>query len=200
MTPAATKTPLPTATFTPTATPSPTATLAPTSTPVPTVTPTPETGRTVELAELQSKAAEDGNLCATAYLAYTEGGYAEFMTFAKENWILEQIPFLAEVPEKNTVMASGDEWYLLVPVDETVRFTVSECVLDETTFTLVAGKQLLQLEAGECLLLRGNVSDIYPSFMVTIMGADGTVIQYAPGLSLKDGSLNVIDGVYDFTR
>lgn len=166
-----------------TATAVPTETSMPTETPVPTVTPSP-------VPEI---------LCSAAYLGYVETDYAGFMTFAKDNGLQEQFPVLAEIPEGNTVLASGGEWYLLVPVDETVRFTVCECVLDENTFTLVAGKKLLQLDAGKPLLLCGNVSDIFPSFIVTVAGVDGRTISYAPGLSLRDGALNVVEGVYDFT-
>lgn len=155
----------------------------------------------MSLEELQAKTKRYQDLCAAAYIGYTpEGGCAEFMTFVKENGILEQLPFLAEVPETNAVMVSGGEWYLLVPADDTVRFMVNECVLDETSFKLVAGRELLTLEAGECALLRGNVSDIYPSFVVTVTAADGREVLYAPGLSLMDGSLLTVEGVYDFTE
>lgn len=155
----------------------------------------------IALDTLQARTQRYQDVCATAYIAYIpDGGYNEFMTFARKNQILEQIPFLADIPEENTVMASGGEWYVLVPSDDTVRFTVSECVLEETSFTLVAGKELLALEAGKCVLLRGNVSDIYPSFMVTVTAADGREVMYAPGLSLMDGSLQVVDGIYDFTE
>lgn len=150
------------------------------------------------MQEPETEKAEE--LCAAAYLGYMEGEYSDFQTFAKENGILEYVPFLAEVPEENTVLGSGGEWYLLVPAEDTVSFTVYECVMDETTFQLIAGKELLALEAGESLLLRGNVSDIFPSFLVIVTAADGREIHYAPGLSLKDGSLNVVDGVQDFTE
>ena len=168
-------------------------TVSPTQAPVP-------TEQLSKLELLQREIADSGKLCAAAYLGYLpEGGYAEFMSIAKNSGLLAQFPFLADIPEENTLIASGGEWYVLVPVDDTVCFTVSECILDETSFMLTAGKELLSQETGEPVLLCGNVSDIYPSFMVKVSGADGTVINYAPGLSLKDGSLLVEDGVYDFT-
>ncbi len=154
----------------------------------------------LQLEQLREDAGRSNSLCAAAYLAYLpEGGYTEFMNFAEDCGIMNRIPFLKEISEENTVQASGGEWYLLVPADKTVRLTVNECVLDEIDFTLAAGRELLALEAGEPVLLQGNVSDIYPSFMVIITGADGREIHYAPGLSLRDGSLIVEEGIYDFT-
>lgn len=154
---------------------------------------------TLTLEALQSEALVGGNLCAAAYLGYMEEGYPEFMTFLEDSGLLAQFPFLSEIKEENTVLASGGEWYVLVPMEKGLTLTVSEAVLDETTYALVAGRELLQTEAGQPLLLRGNVSDIFPSFIVTMSGPDGTELDYAPGLSLRDGALLQKEGVYDFT-
>ncbi len=191
--------PEPTVTEIPTATAAPEPTAAATQEPTATVTPTPEptVGKTLEA--LKAEALASGNLCAAAYLGYIEGSYAEFITFLKENGSLEQFPFLKDIPEENVVTASGGEWYVLVPAGENVSFTVCESMLDETTYMLVAGRELLRPEAGECVILCGNVSDIFPSFLVTVTAPENTIIEYGPGLSLRDGALNVVDGVYDFT-
>lgn len=159
----------------------------------------PEVFDSLALDTLRAEASATGSLCAAAYLGYQEGNFAEFMTFVEKSDRLEQFPFLRSLSKENTVLASGGEWYVLVPVDENITFTVSEAILDETTYALVAGQELLQVGNGELLLLRGNVSDIFPSFMVTVTGADRETINYAPGLSLKDGKLLTRDGVYDFT-
>lgn len=192
--PKATETPEVAATTVPerTATPEPTATMMP----VPTEIPIAEESA---LDAFQAEISFAGDLCGVAYLGCLPYDYSEFMNYLEANGFLEDYPFLADLKEENTVLASGDEWYVIVPAADDLTVTVSESVLSEITYDLVAGKEYLRTNGSQPILLRGNVSDIFPSFLVTVVDGSGETIEYGPGLSLKDGLLNRAEGVYEFS-
>ncbi len=88
--------------------------------------------------------------------------------------------------------------YAIIPVDETI-VTVNECILDENDYTFKPGKKLLEISDNQIILLRGNFSDILPNFLITVSKNGEQLLEYNPCLSLKDGSLNSAEGIYDFT-
>ena len=151
------------------------------------------------LTEFQEEIRLDGSLCAVAFLSCQPDGFAEVYSWLENAEFLTDYPFLEDVTEKNTVLAAGEEWYVVVPADNQVTLTINEVRLDETEYTLKAGKELLQVSNGELVLLRGNISDIMPNLMVTATGSSGEMIEYCPALSLRDGRLVSGEGVYDFT-
>ena len=64
-------------------------------------------------------------------------------------------------------------------------------ILDDNGEELTYGEELYRSAQLEPLLLRGNVSDILPNFVLLIEGQGGETMEYSPSLSLRDGMLNV---------
>lgn len=194
-------------TVSPTVTAAPIEEKEPTSVPIEENKPTsvPEEEQQLEsmskhaLTEFQEEIRLDGSLCAVAFLSCQPGGFTEVYSWLEEAEFFAEYPFLEEVTEENTVLAAGEEWYVVVPADNQVTLTINEVRLDETEYTLKAGKKLLQVSNGELVLLRGNISDIMPNLMVTVTGSSGETMEYCPALSLRDGRLVSGEGVYDFT-
>ena len=152
------------------------------------------------LAMLRTAMGDEGALCAAASVGPADE-YAKSEGYPLIRYCAETYPFMAAIPEENWVIAEGEEMYCIVPCADAVSLTVSEFVLDEDTYTGVPGKTLYESDSGEPVILIGNVSDIVPSFIVTVKAENGNSVEYSPCLSLKDGALNIPEGaaVYDFT-
>lgn len=141
----------------------------------------------------------DDTVCAAAFLGYHEGSYDEFVQYLRKEGYLYKYPFLAEIDIDRIILDEGGEWYLLLPVKEDSAIKINQAEMDEINFTIKEGKELYQGSGSKPLLLRGNVSEIVPGFIVTISEADGNSCVYSPALSMMDGSLQSAEGIADIT-
>lgn len=133
-----------------------------------------------------------GKDCAVAFLgtslndASTLAMYRDGMDFLGSVEIVEQ---------------PGDESYLIVPADTTASIMVYEYVFNEQTGEAEVGKLLFTGEAGEPVIVQGNVSEIMPNLLVYIESSEGGyVAEFSPCLSGENGKLAPIEGVLDYTR
>ena len=142
------------------------------------------------MSSIQEKLEQDHALCAVAFVGYCDGSFAEIQKGFESEGVLEALPILAEIEEECFISNVGSELYLVVPRED-VGLTVYEQVLDENGEALTYGEELYRSAQLEPLLLRGNVSDIFPNFVLLIEGQGGETMEYSPSLSLRDGMLNV---------
>lgn len=152
------------------------------------------------LTGFRKEISDNGGVCGVAFLGCSSEDFEGFYRWLEDADFLTEYPVLSEVTEDQSVLCAGEEWYVVIPADNTVSISVSRTYLDETDFQLKAGETLLQSENGRPILLRGNVSDIMPNLMVTITKDNQTILEYCPCLSLRDGYLQSAEGVYDFTN
>ena len=145
------------------------------------------------LDTIRTRAADNGDLCAVAFLGYT--GMA-----SAETWN-EVFPFLADIPQARRITHTGDELYLIVPAGEDVTVRVYEYIFDWSSGNGPSQGQLLAESTGDPILLSCNVSDIVSNTILVLEAPDGRTLTYSPRISLKDGTLSVPDtGVYDFSQ
>ena len=138
-------------------------------------------------------------LCAVGFLGYMDGGYHDFTVYMDAYGLVDVYPFLAGVGEEDTVLTEGGEWYMVQAYDTDITITVYEAIMNEETYELEKGAQLLCVDDGSLMLIRGNVSDIVPNLILTITTDDGQVMDYSPCMSLMDGSLCTEAGIQDIT-
>ena len=154
------------------------------------------------LARLRTEIETTGNLVGAAFLGgLSEGGQAAYDELIAE-YYLDAWPFLADLDWEQAAVASGMEVYCVVPRDRDSSVTVTEWVMDEgNDFRGEAGRVLYESDAGDPVLLMGNVSDILPNLRVTVTAPDGQTLSWSPCLSLRDGTLDrsAVEGVYDFS-
>ena len=154
------------------------------------------------LARLRTEIETTGNLVGAAFLGgLSEGGQAAYDELIAE-YYLDAWPFLADLDWEQAAVASGMEVYCVVPRDRDSAVTVTEWVMDEgNDFRGEAGRVLYESDAGDPVLLMGNVSDILPNLRVTVTAPDGQTLSWSPCLSLRDGTLDrsAVEGVYDFS-
>ena len=101
--------------------------------------------------------------------------------------------FLAD---STVVLHEGGEVYLLAP-REGGSLTIYPSEMGESG-ACIDDRQapLYEGAPGETILLRCNVSDLYAN---VLMSADGGAIDFHPSLSMENGHLQEIAGVYDFS-
>ncbi|MBR4869155.1 MAG: hypothetical protein IKU12_00055 [Oscillospiraceae bacterium] len=158
----------------------------------------PQQEENVALNEFRAGIEDAEAQIAAAYLGYTEAAdYEEICAYLETNGFYECYPFLEEMTQEQFVQQEGGELYLVVPASAETSLAVFECVMNEATYDIMAGTELLSLEAGEPVLLQGNVSEIVPNLWVMVKAEESVVLEYIPSLSMMDGTLSQGDGVYD---
>ena len=163
--------------------------------------PTAPDADSAELAAVRAEITKSGALMAVAYLGYAQlPFFSDISVYLEANGFGDVYPFLMDVPEEGLARQEGGELYAVVPESDDVELTVYEYIMDETDdYIPDPGAQLLKVSGGEPILLIGNVSEIVPNLFIRAEKKDGSVVEYAPCLSMMDGALNACEGVYDFT-
>lgn len=166
-----------------------TTTLAPTD---------PQMSQDPAIAALQQTVADAGCLLAVACLGGGDILYPDFAAYVESCGYQEDMPFLLDVPEENTVFLEGMELYALIPAPG-VSLWVYECCMD-TEGNSAAGQELLYTSGNEVLIIRGNVSDVIPSVLVVAEHQVGLKVEYSPRLSMENGQLVTREWVLDATN
>ncbi len=100
--------------------------------------------------------------------------------------------------EKNTLMDfGGEQVYLIVPAQDYAMSVTSVEISDEGELVSTAEAPKVT-EANDVLILRCNVSEVYPDVLIALTDGSDTY-EYRPYISLMDGHLNVYEGCYDFS-
>ena len=95
-------------------------------------------------------------------------------------------------------MVEGQELYAVVPPDETTSITIYASGVNEWgEYVDDTSIPLGENWPGEPLLLQCNLSEIYSNVLVVVNDGSET-ITFRPSLSMEDGHLVEIPGVYDF--
>ena len=148
-----------------------------------------ERNDSIELIMLRQSMIETSYTAAVAYLGMFDGEYDDLEVQLDALGITEDYPYLLEVQEDHFVNFDGQELYLIVPRDVDAEITIYEWIIDEYNDYLPEEGEVVFSCVGEPVLVRGNMSEIVPNFMVEIISEDGMRLQYTPCLSGVDGSL-----------
>jgi len=153
-----------------------------------------------ELTAVRTAAAENGAMFAVAFLGYAElPTFADVGVYLEANGFGEKYPFLYDIPEEHLVRQEGGELYAVVPATQDVELSVHAYCMNYETYIPDVGEELFRLGDGQPILVMGNVSEIVPNLFVRGEREGLDPIEYVPYISLEDGSLTVVEGVYDFT-
>ena len=159
----------------------------------------PSTEPPVDLvAELQQQLHDEGCLAAVAYLGSCEGNFMEIQAYLENSGLTEALPLLQDLTSENFIETEGLELYFVVTRDD-VGLTVYRQGMDEDTYALTWEESLYVGYEPAPLLLRGNVSEIFPNLSLFIEGQGGETLDYSPCLSLEDGRLEKARLILDLT-
>lgn len=158
-----------------------------------------ENAKPLDLVDFRNDKITEDIFCAAAYLGYQEGGYDELVQYLSTEGYLYKYPFLADIKSDHIILDEGGEWYMLLPVKDNTTIKINQAELDESDYSIKEGKELYQGADNKPVLVRGNVSEIMPAFLVTISEAGGESCTYSPALSMMDGTLQISESVVDIT-
>lgn len=133
-----------------------------------------------------------------ALLGYVDSelSMTDLSIYLEANAFIETYPFLSDAAY---FMTEGQELYAIVPPNDKGRITVyASEITEEGEYIDEKSTPLFQGKPGEVLVLRCNFSEIYSNVLISVTDGGGAM-EFRPSISLKDGHLTELDGVYDFT-
>lgn len=153
-----------------------------------------------DLSAHRQELLSSNSICGVIYLGYVDGGSGSYSydrscmeQVINDSGYLEEFRFLSDIPEECIVETEyGCELYCIYPYDPDAFVTVNEYVYDgEDDYIGRIGDILYRSEHGDPIILRCNVSDIIRDTQISIVDSRGSVLVWQPGISLRDGSVDV---------
>ena len=151
----------------------------------------------ISLDALQNKISQNSIAVGVAFIGYvnSESTEADLRAYLAGSETGKKYPSLSSAP---LVITEGQELYAIVPPNKKATITVyPSSVTEDGEYADDRSNPLCIGEPGEPLLLRCNLSEIYSN--VLISATDGGTIDFHPSLSMENGHLQEITGVYDFS-
>jgi len=160
----------------------------------------PDDKNTEEVAfgALQKKIAQSGSVVAIAFIGYvdSESSEVDLRAYTASSETGKEYPGLSHAP---LYMTEGQELYAIVPVNEKGTITLYPSAMTENgEYADDKSNPLCIGEPGEVLLLRCNLSEIYSNVLIAVTDGGGA-LDFRPSLSMENGHLQEIAGVYDFS-
>ena len=149
-------------------------------------------------AALQKKIAQSGSAVAVAFIGYvdSESSEADLRTYVAGSETGKEYPSLSSAP---LYMAEGQELYAIIPPNDKGTIIVYPSMITEDgEYADDKSNPLHVGEPGEPLLLRCNLSEIYSNVLIAATDGGGAM-DFRPSLSMENGHLQEIAGVYDFS-
>lgn len=149
-------------------------------------------------AALQKKIAQSGSAVAVAFIGYvdSESSEADLRAYVAGSETGKEYPSLSSAP---LYMAEGQELYAIIPPNDKGTIIVYPSMITEDgEYADDKSNPLHVGEPGEPLLLRCNLSEIYSNVLIAATDGGGAM-DFRPSLSMENGHLQEIAGVYDFS-
>ena len=192
---------------TPSVTTAPPATTVPDQTTAPAETTLPPETQPATVYEgldaLRLRMEPSGAVAGIIFLGYTDQSMAseDFLDTVTYQHLLEEYPFIRQIPAERMAQNSGGQVFCIVPFDPAAKISIC----DWDTDTSSPGSTILELQDGAPFLIQCNSSDILPNTAVSITdNFANNLVDYCPAISLKDGTVTTPSGdddplVLDFT-
>ena len=147
---------------------------------------------------LQKKIAQSGSVVAVAFIGYvdSESSEVDLRAYVAGSETGKEYPSLSRAP---LYMAEGQELYAIIPPNDKGTIIVYPSMMTEDgEYADDRSNPLHVGEPGEPLLLRCNLSEIYSNVLIAATDGGGAIL-FRPSLSMENGHLQEIAGVYDFS-
>lgn len=150
------------------------------------------------LAVLQQKINYHGKGAGVAFIGYvdSESSEVDLRAYVAGSETGKEYPDLSRAP---IYMAEGQELYAIIPPNDKGTIIVyPSTITEDGEYADDKSNPLHAGEPGEPLLLRCNLSEIYSNVLIAATDGGGA-IDFHPSLSMENGHLQEIAGVYDFS-
>ena len=126
----------------------------------------------------------------------SESSEADLRAYVAGSETGKEYPSLSRAP---LYMAEGQELYAIIPPNDKGTIIVYPSMMTEDgEYADDRSNPLHVGEPGEPLLLRCNLSEIYSNVLIAATDGGGAM-DFRPSLSMENGHLQEIAGVYDFS-
>lgn len=150
------------------------------------------------LTALQKEINQSGSAAGIAFIGYvdSESSEVDLRAYYASSETGKAYPDLVYAP---LYMAEGQELYAIIPPNDKGTIIVYPSMITEDgEYADDKSNPLCIGEPGEVLLLRCNLSEIYSNVLVAVTDGGGA-LDFRPSLSMENGHLQEIAGVYDFS-
>ena len=157
------------------------------------------TAENASLTALQTEINQSGSVAGIAFIGYVESESSEvdLRAFYASSETGKAYPDLVHAP---LYMAEGQELYAIVPPNDKGTIIVYPSMITEDgEYADDKSNPLCIGDPGEVLLLRCNLSEIYSNVLIAVTDGGGA-LDFRPSLSMENGHLQEIAGVYDFSK
>lgn len=156
------------------------------------------TQRDTELTVLRNTITENNSMLGVSFLGYvsSEDDENAVREYINNSVLAQNYHFLKEA---STVLLEGAELYVFVPANDNITITVYNAEPSEDGTRIERGNTPVYTgKAGETIVLRCNLSEIYSNVMIS--ATDGTkTLEFQPIISLENGQMVHEQGCYDIT-
>ena len=150
------------------------------------------------LAALQQKISGFSKGAGVAFIGYvdSQSTEAELRSYLTASEAGKAYPFILNAP---MFLTEGQELYAIVPpCDKGIIIVYAARMTEEGQYSDDRSHPLYEGKPGETVLLRCNLSEIYSNVLISATDGGGA-IDFRPALSMENGHLQEIAGVYDFS-
>ena len=157
------------------------------------------TAEDASLTALQTEINQSGSVAGIAFIGYvdSESSEVDLRAFYASSETGKAYPDLVHAP---LYMAEGQELYAIVPPNDKGTIIVYPSMITEDgEYADDKSNPLCIGDPGEVLLLRCNLSEIYSNVLIAVTDGGGA-LDFRPSLSMENGHLPEIAGVYDFSK
>lgn len=157
------------------------------------------TAENASLTALQTVINQSGSVAGIAFIGYvdSESSEVDLRAYYAGSETGKAYPDLVHAP---LYMAEGQELYAIVPPNDKGTIIVYPSMITEDgEYADDKSNPLCIGDPGEVLLLRCNLSEIYSNVLIAVTDGGGA-LDFRPSLSMENGHLTEIAGVYDFSK
>lgn len=140
----------------------------------------------------ENQSSNDKQTTGVIYLdSYTD--YNQYIEQIKTSKYLSEYAFLSELSKDEFISVSeGTQTFAILPPDSTASVCVYKLIYDEELNKAQNGDLLYSSNQAIPIVVKCNFSDIYPDVNIKITAKDGTVTEFSPQSSMKDGKLEIL--------
>ena len=150
------------------------------------------------LTALRQKMNHHSKGAGVAFIGYvdSQSTEAELRGYIADGKAGKSYPFILNAP---MFLTEGQELYAIIPPNDKGTIIVYPSTMtDDGEYADDKSNPLCTGEPGEALLLRCNLSEIYSNVLIAVTDGGGA-LDFRPLLSMGNGRLQEIIGVYDFS-
>lgn len=134
------------------------------------------------------------------FLDYFED-YDEYSKQIKNSPYLDEFEFLGKLSKKEFITVSeGTQTFAIIPADTTESVSVYKVNYDEELNKTSNGDLLYNSSKVKPFVIKCNSSDIFSDVKIVLTAKDGTVTEFSPQVSMKDGKVEILTEKKDLIK